>query len=148
MTRDKSLMDGIRRVEANFFDEDLFNIWFHLTNLRWLKVANKEEVAEADRADRANRVDKDRVDRKKADKLDTVVEEPGTALENPALENPDIGQEDLGITLEDLILEDPDIASEDSSTSLEDPVLILLVAGDPAAENLVVAENSGIGNDI
>lgn len=92
-------MDGIRGVEVNSSDKNLFNIWFHSTNLHWPRVTNREEAAEADGADRTNwgRVDKKKVDR------------------------PDIEAEDLGIALEDPTLKDPDITTENQCTVPKDP---------------------------
>lgn len=103
-------MDDIKRMRVNFFDKNLFNVWFYLTNLYWPRVINKRMIVEVNRADRA---DRGKVDKKNADGSgttsedlvieDLVSEDPDTILENSILEN-------WGTALENTILKDIGIA--------------------------------------
>lgn len=106
--------------ELIFFNKDLFNIWFYLTNLRQFRVINKGEVIEANRKDgidKANKIngvdgtDGYRADRKKADWPGIVAKD--IVVEDPNITPEDLAPEDISITLKDPTLEDPGIVLED-----------------------------------
>lgn len=110
------MIDVIKRVRVNFYNEDHFNVLFYLTNLYWSGVTNKKEIA---KSCGTNGADRSRGDRKKADRSGTTVkdrvaeelasEDLKTVLEDPILENLSIRLEDPDILSKYLALEDPSI---------------------------------------
>lgn len=96
-------MDSIKGVGASFFNKNLFNIRFYMTNLRQPRVLNKREVVEADRVDGVDKLDGSKVDRKKPDGPDIATEDP--VAENSGIVPEDLTSEDSAM-VENLSIED------------------------------------------
>lgn len=65
------MIDGNKGVGANFFDEDLFNVLFYMTNLHQPEVTNNRKVVEINGADGTN---ESIIDGKKVDGPDIATE--------------------------------------------------------------------------
>lgn len=98
-------------MRANFFGENYLNIWFHLSNLYYLRVINYRNKEEADSINES-RVDKEKTDRVYSGRIDIeeVDKTEKYRLDIEEVDGPDIAVknstiEDLGIVLEDLASE-------------------------------------------
>lgn len=99
------LIDSNRGEGAHSSYDNLFNIWFYMTNLRQTEVINKGEVAEMDK------VDGRKANKKKTNKPDITIEYP-VAKNLGRAEVEDRGKEDtekgviLGIVAQESIAEE------------------------------------------
>lgn len=141
MIGNRTLITGIRGIEANFSDKDLFNISFYLTNLHYLGVINKREVVDANKVNKADMADESRVDRKEADDLGTEAKHSvakNLASEDPSIALEDQVVEDLGIVLEVLSIED--LVIKDLRIVLKDPAIV----EDSGIRDVIAAEDLGV----